>query len=439
MQGKTEAWDLASMLVKPVQRVLKYPLLIKRLLKDTDSTHFDFDMLQKASEEIDLVADTINQVKKRKDTVQKYVQQKQNTNVIHGLTKKLNRSAQKIKNVISTSDDELDKTETTLSDYCEQFNAFYDKIHLLEASLWTWIESLRGNISLTELAQHDAKFLSAAQSLHELSSDTRKGLLRKYLDVNMQAHVTEAINDSVADIDKAHQIRKKIIPIIGVLLNQFVSPKIVLKKRLDKELDYDRYRGLIARNEKVDDLLKTSVEVYESLHAELLDGLPVFLQLSQDLIFIILDEFMGIQMAFYAKLARALASTLDDVGLDHDFSPNAILADFQNNMRIGAIAERSCAAIKVIRPWRDSIWKSSHYSLSPAADLIELSSPVKSRASGIIMLCKFEFTAEFDDELTILPGDEILILNDQERAGSDEWWYGESKRGKGWFPRAFVQ
>jgi hypothetical protein len=29
MQGRTNAWDLASMVVKPVQRVLKYPLLIK--------------------------------------------------------------------------------------------------------------------------------------------------------------------------------------------------------------------------------------------------------------------------------------------------------------------------------------------------------------------------------------------------------------------------
>jgi hypothetical protein len=29
MQGQTRAWDLASLIVKPVQRVLKYPLLLK--------------------------------------------------------------------------------------------------------------------------------------------------------------------------------------------------------------------------------------------------------------------------------------------------------------------------------------------------------------------------------------------------------------------------
>jgi hypothetical protein len=34
MQGRTNAWDLASMVVKPVQRVLKYPLLVKVSFSD---------------------------------------------------------------------------------------------------------------------------------------------------------------------------------------------------------------------------------------------------------------------------------------------------------------------------------------------------------------------------------------------------------------------
>jgi RhoGEF domain len=34
LQGRTGAWDLGSLIVKPVQRVLKYPLLIK-----VDSTY----------------------------------------------------------------------------------------------------------------------------------------------------------------------------------------------------------------------------------------------------------------------------------------------------------------------------------------------------------------------------------------------------------------
>ena len=73
------------MLVKPVQRVLKYPLLLKRLLKETDNSHSDYKSLMKACEEIDRVAEVINEVKKRKDIVQKYVQQKQSVNVMYKL------------------------------------------------------------------------------------------------------------------------------------------------------------------------------------------------------------------------------------------------------------------------------------------------------------------------------------------------------------------
>lgn len=29
MQGRTTCWDLSSLLIKPVQRVLKYPLLLR--------------------------------------------------------------------------------------------------------------------------------------------------------------------------------------------------------------------------------------------------------------------------------------------------------------------------------------------------------------------------------------------------------------------------
>ncbi|KAJ1531148.1 hypothetical protein HK096_008015, partial [Nowakowskiella sp. JEL0078] len=51
--GRTQAWDLQSMVIKPVQRVLKYPLLIKDVLKDTEPSHFDFDNLTAAYAEIE--------------------------------------------------------------------------------------------------------------------------------------------------------------------------------------------------------------------------------------------------------------------------------------------------------------------------------------------------------------------------------------------------
>lgn len=69
VQPHTNSWDLPSMLIKPVQRVLKYPLLLEDLLKQTPASHPDYANLKKASVTVRSLADEINEIKRRKDTV----------------------------------------------------------------------------------------------------------------------------------------------------------------------------------------------------------------------------------------------------------------------------------------------------------------------------------------------------------------------------------
>jgi hypothetical protein len=52
-------------------------------LKSTDKTHPDFDTLVQADEKLEVVAELINEVKKRKDIVEKYVQGKGSINVMY--------------------------------------------------------------------------------------------------------------------------------------------------------------------------------------------------------------------------------------------------------------------------------------------------------------------------------------------------------------------
>lgn len=69
IQPHTNSWDLPSMLIKPVQRVLKYPLLLEDLLKQTPASHPDHANLKRASGIVRALADEINEIKRRKDTV----------------------------------------------------------------------------------------------------------------------------------------------------------------------------------------------------------------------------------------------------------------------------------------------------------------------------------------------------------------------------------
>ncbi|KAJ2882522.1 hypothetical protein IWW38_005650, partial [Coemansia aciculifera] len=62
LAGKTTSWDMPSLLIKPVQRILKYPLLTRSLLGLTRQHTSDHNQLEKASQCIERIAETINSV-----------------------------------------------------------------------------------------------------------------------------------------------------------------------------------------------------------------------------------------------------------------------------------------------------------------------------------------------------------------------------------------
>ena len=65
---KTSVFTLDSLLIKPVQRVLKYPLLIDQILKysHVEDGQICFD-IARAAKKIEDVANAINEDKRRKD------------------------------------------------------------------------------------------------------------------------------------------------------------------------------------------------------------------------------------------------------------------------------------------------------------------------------------------------------------------------------------
>eukprot|EP01119_Soliformovum_irregulare_P010583 TRINITY_DN2614_c0_g1_i2.p1 TRINITY_DN2614_c0_g1~~TRINITY_DN2614_c0_g1_i2.p1 ORF type:complete len:677 (+),score=206.56 TRINITY_DN2614_c0_g1_i2:111-2141(+) len=61
--------DLFSFLIKPVQRLCKYPLLVKELLNNTPESHSEYEDLRKAYEKINTVVDYINEKKREAEAL----------------------------------------------------------------------------------------------------------------------------------------------------------------------------------------------------------------------------------------------------------------------------------------------------------------------------------------------------------------------------------
>lgn len=81
----SHAWDLSSLLIKPVQRLLKYPLLLAAIIDETPDDHPDKESLRAARETIQEVARNVNEGRRRaevvKDVLSSKSMKKPNTSV----------------------------------------------------------------------------------------------------------------------------------------------------------------------------------------------------------------------------------------------------------------------------------------------------------------------------------------------------------------------
>ncbi|XP_049899343.1 rho guanine nucleotide exchange factor 38 isoform X3 [Epinephelus moara] len=100
-EGKPTLLNMGSLLIKPVQRIMKYPLLLGELWHATPEDHPDYRPLQEAFTAAKIINVNINEFKRRKDIVMKYkrsedegtLRGKLNKFNIHSIRKKGDRFA----------------------------------------------------------------------------------------------------------------------------------------------------------------------------------------------------------------------------------------------------------------------------------------------------------------------------------------------------------
>ena len=124
----TSAWDLDSLLVKPVQRILKYPLLLDQLLEVTPENHPDFVKLDVAAREMKGISMRINEMKKRADVMEQVARKRKESDVRNGLSKAFGRRTEKIKQQVGLSDLVEDKGYAAVS---ERFGSHFFQLQVV--------------------------------------------------------------------------------------------------------------------------------------------------------------------------------------------------------------------------------------------------------------------------------------------------------------------
>lgn len=126
----TAAWDLDSLLVKPVQRILKYPLLLDQLLEVTPENHPDFTKLDIASREMKGISMRINEMKKRADLMEQMTnnRKRKESDVRIGLSKAFGRRTEKLRQQVGLSDVVEDKEYNAVS---EKFGSHFFQLQVV--------------------------------------------------------------------------------------------------------------------------------------------------------------------------------------------------------------------------------------------------------------------------------------------------------------------
>eukprot|EP00117_Sycon_ciliatum_P026353 scpid23988/ scgid21653/ Dynamin-binding protein; Scaffold protein Tuba len=312
-----KAWDLQSFLIKPVQRVLKYPLLLRELSKYTDFSHPDKKELKQAMEIMEGVAREINEFKRRKDLMLKYKKSTEEAAKVgmgklswHSVTKKTSRFTQKIGQATGFTASTIDKK-------------FHDEETLfreLEKATKQLLKNVQEHVQFTqELNAVMQKVLLSSQSFYGDSTDNNFGMYLQACNFQIGGSFGSFMDD----------LKTGVVDRLERLISQFETPRFFIDKRNDKLLDYDscknrvdKYKADPERLKEFKEELKRKQREYEAMNAQLLEDLPKLVTVSLKIMLGIVASWENLQQIYCANCAQILTelSTLDMIpsGAEND-------------------------------------------------------------------------------------------------------------------------
>ncbi|KAM3913455.1 dynamin-binding protein isoform 2-T2 [Leptodactylus fuscus] len=271
--GRTNYINLGSFLIKPVQRVMRYPLLLMELQGATPESHPDKNPIKDAVRAVKEINVNINEYKRRKDLVVKYRKGDEESLIdkiyklnIHSIIKKSNRVSSHIKHLTGLAPQIKD----------EAFEETEKNFRMQERLIKSFIRDL--SVYLQHIRESACVKVLAAMSMWDLYTDKGTSDLEKFQKAHR--HISEKLFT-----DFKERTEKLVISPLNQLLTMFAGPHKLVQKRFDKLLDYHNCteRAEKLKDKKTLEELQSARNNYEALNAQLLDELPKFHNYAKEL------------------------------------------------------------------------------------------------------------------------------------------------------------
>uniref|UniRef100_A0A8P4K605 Dynamin-binding protein n=1 Tax=Dicentrarchus labrax TaxID=13489 RepID=A0A8P4K605_DICLA len=442
LRGKTNYINLGSFLIKPVQRVMRYPLLLMELLGATPESHHDRPQLTKALQAVKEINVNINEYKRRKDLVVKYRKGDEDTFIdkisklsMHSIIKKSNRVSSHLKHLTGISPQIKD----------EAFDEAEKRFRLQERLIKSFIRDI--SLYLQHIRESASVKVLAAISFCDIYTE------RSVLDPERFQRAHRCISDKQFTQFKERTEALVINPLTQLLL-MFAGPHKLIQKRFDKLLDYDncKERADRLKDRRVQDELQVARNNYEALNAQLLDELPKFHCAAEEL-------FTGCVRAFAQAQKDFMKTTMGELKPLLNFSNKAgtesnLIAQFQEEygrvlqllQGFSFCPENLPPATSTKKPFekktlekqtsKKSLQGSPNYTTQTdehRAALLVRYGPEK------LYQADRNFNAAQDLDVSIQEGDLVGVIKQQDPMGSNNRWLIDNGVTKGFVYTSFLK
>ncbi|XP_044911970.1 rho guanine nucleotide exchange factor 38 isoform X2 [Felis catus] len=419
LKGKPNLLDMGSLMIKPIQRVMKYPLLLCELQGSTPPSHPDFRALGDAFTAVKDINVNINELKRRKDLVLKYKKNDEDESLkdklsklnIHSISKKSKRVTNHLKI--------LTRGESQVKD-----NTF-NREEKLFRSLEKTVRHCVKNISLCLQHIQDAMPL-ALQSVMELQD------ISCNRDKEERSHSETPSNAPQPCGDFAAHLQRLVLMPLSALLSLFPGPQKLIQKRYDKLLDCNSNLRRAAGDEP--DLAKKE---YEALNAQLVEELQVFNQAARKILWNCLCSFVTllgdltlVAQQVYSTVAPVplLASSISEI-------QNRVLEEVQN---LNFVKDNSATFIER----KLSFEKKKPVQILPEVPRqtdVHRSKLLSTYSKEELYQAKRKCNATQEYDINLLGGELVAVMEQKDPLGSTSRWLVDTGIIKGYVYSSFLK
>uniref|UniRef100_A0A672ZN68 Rho guanine nucleotide exchange factor (GEF) 37 n=1 Tax=Sphaeramia orbicularis TaxID=375764 RepID=A0A672ZN68_9TELE len=403
---EVNATSLSFFMVMPVQRIARYPLLLQTIQKHTDPTHPAYSLLEQTAHTAITLNCRINEYKRFREVADKYkktenltIKDKINRLNSHSIAKKTARLSQQIKHETGIAPKLVD----------EEFDALEGFFYVLEHGILELLENVEMYL------HHLQRFLSCKTEEFDLDMDGEKAPI-------CYKEITTALRQWILPTFEK-RMRTLIHKPLCALRDLLVGPRNLIRKRLDKLLDYEVIEA--KSNLSYDE--QAVANTYRTINTLLLNELPRFNGLALQMIWSMLGTFSCLHKDLTSDMEQLFQSFAQQ--LPHSsLNPSAFWEWAESEVLEGARRLQTlCHSVEetLNAPVVQPLSPSSRHRLKQLTD---------KHGSGKIYQVTTAVVGSRDLDLNLVKGELVAIISETDSRGDKRRWLVDAGGRRGYAP-----